>query len=83
MMHGAYNIRKFRKSSITSMNTQSLPNQFYINLPTLVMNTRGYSDISAYFYSDTQFHDLEGDKHLVKFIISCGVSMTTSIFYCL
>jgi len=60
----------------------SLPNQFHINLTTLKMNTRGYCEFSAYFYSDTQFHSLEGGKRLVKFIISFGVSMkTTSKFF--
>jgi len=48
------------------------------------MNARRYSEISAYFYNDTQFQGLEGGKRLVKFIISFFVGMTTSPkFFCL
>jgi len=71
-------LNKFRTFFITSMIIPSLPNQFHINLPTLRINARGYSEISASFYSDTQFHSLGGGKYLAKFIISFGVGMTTT-----
>jgi hypothetical protein len=70
-------LNEVRKFFISSMIIQHLPNELYINLPILGVNTRGYSKLSAYFYSDTQFHGLEGGKRLVKFIIF-GVSIKTS-----
>jgi hypothetical protein len=70
-------LNKVRNFFISRMIIQPPPNQFHINLPTLRMNTRGYSKLSAYFFRDTQFHDLEGGKRLVKLIIF-GVSIKTS-----
>jgi len=76
-------LNKFRTFFITNIIIPSLPNQFHINLLVQRMNVRGYSEISACFYSDTQFYSLEGGKYLVKFIISFGVGMITATkFFC-